>query len=64
MFMIYEDEMSQQNIINTIKAGLDLLHSKITMHELLLCELGLPSGTTYRTGENYVFKLTDKPKGY
>lgn len=62
--MIYEDEMSQQNIINTLKAGLDLLHSKITMHELLHCELGPPSGTTYRTGGNYVFKLTDKCKEY
>lgn len=61
--MIYEDEMSQQNIINTTKVGLDLLHSKITMHEHLHCELGLPSGTTYR-GEIVFFKLTDKRKGY
>lgn len=49
--------MSQQNIINTLKAGLDLLPSKQTTHELLHCEPGPPSGTTYRTGGGGVGEL-------
>lgn len=36
--MIYEDEMSQQNI-KYYKGGLDLLYSKIAMHEPVHREL-------------------------
>lgn len=58
MFVIHGKEISQQNTINTTKAGLDLLHSKIAMHEHLHCELRLPSGTTYRGEIAFLSSLT------